>query len=105
MFPACCFNERTYMAQGLVNGVLNETLKTTKPFFMIILFFYSSFLASFFVLRSYQIALIFAPENFQSYSLQVNYGYYKFMSCAISILLDEFISRGALVSVFIVKDV
>ncbi len=25
MFPACCFRQRTYMAQGLVNGVLNET--------------------------------------------------------------------------------
>ena len=25
MFPACCFHERTYVAQGLVNGVLNET--------------------------------------------------------------------------------
>ena len=24
MFPACCFHQRTYMAQGLVNGVLNE---------------------------------------------------------------------------------
>ena len=22
---ACCFRQRTYMAQGLVNGVLNET--------------------------------------------------------------------------------
>ena len=26
MFPAYCFRHRTYMAQGLVNGVLNETL-------------------------------------------------------------------------------
>ena len=25
MFPACCFHQRTYMAQGLVNGVFNET--------------------------------------------------------------------------------
>ena len=25
MSPACCFRQRTYMAQGLVNGVLNET--------------------------------------------------------------------------------
>ena len=25
MFPACCFHQRTYVAQGLVNGVLNET--------------------------------------------------------------------------------
>ena len=25
MFPACCFRQRTYMAQGLVNRVLNET--------------------------------------------------------------------------------
>ena len=25
MFPACCFRQKTYMAQGLVNGVLNET--------------------------------------------------------------------------------
>ena len=25
MFPDCCFRQRTYMAQGLVNGVLNET--------------------------------------------------------------------------------
>ena len=25
MFPACCFHQRTYMAQGIVNGVLNET--------------------------------------------------------------------------------
>ena len=24
-FPACCFRLRTYMAQGLVNGVVNET--------------------------------------------------------------------------------
>ena len=21
MFPACCFRQRTYMAQGLVNGI------------------------------------------------------------------------------------
>ena len=26
MFPACCFRERTYVAQGLANGVFNETL-------------------------------------------------------------------------------
>ena len=25
MFPACCFRQRTYMAQGLVNRVLSET--------------------------------------------------------------------------------
>ena len=25
MFPACCFHQRTYMAQGDVNGALNET--------------------------------------------------------------------------------
>ena len=25
MFPACCFRQRTYVAQGLVNRVLNET--------------------------------------------------------------------------------
>ena len=25
MFPACCFRQRTYMAQGLGNRVLNET--------------------------------------------------------------------------------
>ena len=25
MFPACCFHQRTYVAQGLVNGVLSET--------------------------------------------------------------------------------
>ena len=25
MFPACCFQPRTYIAQSLVNGVLNET--------------------------------------------------------------------------------
>ena len=25
MFPAYCFHQRTYVAQGLVNGVLNET--------------------------------------------------------------------------------
>ena len=25
MFPVCCFRQRTYMAQGLVNGVLNKT--------------------------------------------------------------------------------
>ena len=25
MFPACCFRQRTYMAQGLFNWVLNET--------------------------------------------------------------------------------
>ena len=25
MFPTCCFPQRTYIAQGLVNGVLNET--------------------------------------------------------------------------------
>ena len=25
MFKASCFHQRTYMAQGLVNGVLNET--------------------------------------------------------------------------------
>ena len=25
MFPACCFRQRTYITQGLVNGVLNET--------------------------------------------------------------------------------
>ena len=25
MFPACCFRQRTDVAQGLVNGVLNET--------------------------------------------------------------------------------
>ena len=24
MFPACCFCQRTYMVQGLVNGILNE---------------------------------------------------------------------------------
>ena len=24
MFPACCFRQRRYMAQRLVNGVLNE---------------------------------------------------------------------------------
>ena len=27
MFPACCFRQRTYMAQGLVNGVFNSSLK------------------------------------------------------------------------------
>ena len=26
MFPACCFRQRTYVVQGLVNGVHNETL-------------------------------------------------------------------------------
>ena len=25
MFPACCFRQRTYMVQNLINGVLNET--------------------------------------------------------------------------------
>ena len=25
MSPACCFHQRTYVAQGLFNGVLNET--------------------------------------------------------------------------------
>ena len=25
MFPACCFRQRTFVAQGLLNGVLNET--------------------------------------------------------------------------------
>ena len=25
MFPACCFHQRTYVAQSLVNGVLNDT--------------------------------------------------------------------------------
>ena len=25
MFPASCFSQRTYMAKGLVSGVLNET--------------------------------------------------------------------------------
>ena len=25
MFPACCFRQRTCVAQGLLNGVLNET--------------------------------------------------------------------------------
>ena len=25
VFPACCFRQRTYVAQGLFNGVLNET--------------------------------------------------------------------------------
>ena len=25
MFPACCFPQRTYMAQDLVNGALNKT--------------------------------------------------------------------------------
>ena len=25
IFPACCFHQRTYVAQGLVNRVLNET--------------------------------------------------------------------------------
>ena len=25
MFPACCFRQRTYVARGHVNGVLNET--------------------------------------------------------------------------------
>ena len=25
MFPGCCFRQRTNMAEGLVNGVLNET--------------------------------------------------------------------------------
>ena len=25
MFPACCFRQRTCVAQGLFNGVLNET--------------------------------------------------------------------------------
>ena len=25
IFPACCFRQRTYMAQGLINGILNET--------------------------------------------------------------------------------
>ena len=25
IFPACCFHQRTYVTQGLVNGVLNET--------------------------------------------------------------------------------
>ena len=25
MFPAYCFRQRTYMAQGVVNGILNET--------------------------------------------------------------------------------
>ena len=24
IFPCCCFRQRTYMAQGLVNGVFNE---------------------------------------------------------------------------------
>ena len=26
MFSACCFRLRTYVPQGLINGVLNETL-------------------------------------------------------------------------------
>ena len=25
MFPACCFRQRTYVAQSLLNGVLSET--------------------------------------------------------------------------------
>ena len=25
MFPACYFRQKTYIAQGLVNGILNET--------------------------------------------------------------------------------
>ena len=25
MFPACSFHQRTYVAQGYVNGILNET--------------------------------------------------------------------------------
>ena len=25
IFPACCFHQRTYMAQGLVYRLLNET--------------------------------------------------------------------------------
>ena len=28
MFPAGCFRQRTYMVQGLVNGVNNETYKS-----------------------------------------------------------------------------
>ena len=30
MFPACCFCQRTYMAQNLVNGVLNSLLLTVS---------------------------------------------------------------------------
>ena len=29
MFPACCFRQKTYVAQDQVTGVLNET--RTKP--------------------------------------------------------------------------
>ena len=32
MFPACCFRHRTYIAQGLVNGVLIETCPQFEGF-------------------------------------------------------------------------
>ena len=32
MFPASCFHQRTYVAQGLVNGVLNETWRSFSLF-------------------------------------------------------------------------
>ena len=28
MFPECCFHQRTYVAQGLVNAILSEILTT-----------------------------------------------------------------------------
>ena len=35
MFPAYCFRQRTYMAQGLVNGVLNKTYGGHSSFFFL----------------------------------------------------------------------
>ena len=32
IFPAYCFRQRTYVAQGLVNRVLNETYPINKAF-------------------------------------------------------------------------
>ena len=32
MFPACCFRQRTYVKQGLVNEVLNETCVNKSEF-------------------------------------------------------------------------
>ena len=33
MFPACCFRQRTYVTQGIVNGALNKTSTHSFPQF------------------------------------------------------------------------
>ena len=39
MFPACCFRQKTYVAQGLLNGLLNETCLQFECFFRLVVCF------------------------------------------------------------------